>query len=393
MKKINTLVAISLSAMLSACGGGSGGDGGHGGNNNSVNETNATKPQNHPASSPGSKPPSEPSFKTESGPKPQPASTPDPQSTSTPEPKSTEEVLTEKEGNSNLRFNFVKLDIDGHELPEHASQWRCIKDKTTGLTWEVKQSDESLSNWRKTYTNEFDTINTEFINVVNEQRLCGFSDWRLPAPYEFQSLKRASGGWFPKHGKTAYWFSFKNGYNLSAAIDSDYETFTFNVDKIERAQFAVQLVRSDRFEERYKVSGNGKEITDTITNLTWETCDHGMKLDENGQCIGTAINYDSLTSIKSVIDGYNRIHKKKWRLPTFVELVGAPIDWESIMIQASRIRLLGSVPLKMDGAVVVKIGDSSSVKLGDSFLTEFKWSADQNSQNHAPIPMRLVHDN
>ncbi|MBE8127142.1 hypothetical protein IC627_21570 [Photobacterium damselae subsp. piscicida] len=40
-------------------------------------------------------------------------------------------------------FNFVKLDKNGQELADNATDWRCVEDKNTGLIWEVKVDDPS----------------------------------------------------------------------------------------------------------------------------------------------------------------------------------------------------------------------------------------------------------
>jgi hypothetical protein len=34
-------------------------------------------------------------------------------------------------------FSFVKIGADGSELPADATDWSCVRDKVTGLTWEM----------------------------------------------------------------------------------------------------------------------------------------------------------------------------------------------------------------------------------------------------------------
>ncbi len=96
---------------------------------------------------------------------------------------------------------------------------RCIEDAHTGLTWELKTTDTSIHNvdygvyWyepdpRKNggnaglehdFSSEFaageicgnhiEYCNTHaFINKLNEQKYCGYSDWRLPSPIELTNL-------------------------------------------------------------------------------------------------------------------------------------------------------------------------------------------------------------
>ena len=87
----------------------------------------------------------------------------------------------------------------------------CVKDITTGLTWEVKTTDGGVNDWGKTYTQ---SAAADFVKVVNNSNLCGFSDWRLPTPDELQRIVDYSVGspgptidtfWFPNTKAGVYW--------------------------------------------------------------------------------------------------------------------------------------------------------------------------------------------
>lgn len=90
------------------------------------------------------------------------------------------------------------------------TRWSCVQDHTTGLIWEVKESDPSNVRYAKhTYTwwmespalnggfagkangGECGTANCDtqgYVQMVNEQGLCGFGDWRLPSVSELSSI-------------------------------------------------------------------------------------------------------------------------------------------------------------------------------------------------------------
>jgi hypothetical protein len=121
--------------------------------------------------------------------------------------------------------NYVKIGATGQQLPDSASVWDCVLDKKTGLIWENKTKDGGLRDYRHTYSwfedssgyadnldyytprNGFDTVpsgqepygfycsntlakcNTRaFIAAVNNQKLCGYSDWRLPNKDELVTI-------------------------------------------------------------------------------------------------------------------------------------------------------------------------------------------------------------
>ncbi len=108
-------------------------------------------------------------------------------------------------------FDFTKLDANGEELAQSASDWSCVRDNHTGLIWEVKQPAASggLRDANHTYSwynpdnssnggnagtqnggsCQGSTCDTQaFITAVNSQGLCGASDWRLPSVNELFSI-------------------------------------------------------------------------------------------------------------------------------------------------------------------------------------------------------------
>jgi len=113
-------------------------------------------------------------------------------------------------------FKFEKLDrISGAPLFDDVQEFGCVRDKVTGLIWENKTPAKDLSfplhnsSAQYSWYNPDDNTNggdpgqqngglcsktvisgdtLGFINAVNESKLCGFNDWRLPSIEEARSL-------------------------------------------------------------------------------------------------------------------------------------------------------------------------------------------------------------
>ncbi|HIF9267230.1 TPA: DUF1566 domain-containing protein [Photobacterium damselae] len=103
-------------------------------------------------------------------------------------------------------FNFVKLDKNGQELADNATDWRCVEDKNTGLIWEVKVDDPSSPRDKNRlfavnaagYTpNKYDLElatcqqdgsalcdTKQYAEYLNHIKLCGKSNWQLPTVSE-----------------------------------------------------------------------------------------------------------------------------------------------------------------------------------------------------------------
>lgn len=124
-------------------------------------------------------------------------------------------------------FSFAKLGPDGAELPLSAEAWTCVRDKVTGLVWEVKTTDGGFRDQSRDYTHlgvpvaeplGLDSLSDadQFVAAVNKSGLCGATDWRLPTAIELQSLVDYSIGlpgptidvrFFPNSSGARYWTS------------------------------------------------------------------------------------------------------------------------------------------------------------------------------------------
>ncbi|MBK7614096.1 MAG: DUF1566 domain-containing protein [Burkholderiales bacterium] len=113
-----------------------------------------------------------------------------------------------KTGFGQAGFDFTKLGADGAALAASATDWSCVRDNVTGLTWEVPAA-TGLTSYENGYTwyqpdpalnggfaglpegavcSGSDCNTDGFIRALNQAGHCGFKDWRLPTRRELFSL-------------------------------------------------------------------------------------------------------------------------------------------------------------------------------------------------------------
>lgn len=86
-----------------------------------------------------------------------------------------------------IEAGFVKLDSQGQELPPGAEQWAMVRDKATGLVWEVKTTDGSMHDRDKTF--DWEGAHQTFLAELNSTKFGGFSDWRFPTTDELRTIR------------------------------------------------------------------------------------------------------------------------------------------------------------------------------------------------------------
>ena len=121
-------------------------------------------------------------------------------------------------------FSYQKIDRNGKPLERGVSAWGCVLDEVSGLMWEVKhpvdgeygnaglhdgddlftwyssvrvENGGAIGDWNSRFNQcagfeegkpmSFCNME-EFTRRVNEQGLCGYSDWRIPSRPELDSL-------------------------------------------------------------------------------------------------------------------------------------------------------------------------------------------------------------
>jgi hypothetical protein len=123
-----------------------------------------------------------------------------------------------KVGGGAAGFDYTKRASDGTSLPASATDWSCVRDNITGLTWEAKTTDGGMRDkqWRYSWYDSNSPSNggdaggggstatcnstlgvsctTEaYVAAVNAQTLCGTTTepWRLPSQRELLTLLHA----------------------------------------------------------------------------------------------------------------------------------------------------------------------------------------------------------
>jgi len=227
----------------------------------------------------------------------------------------------------------------------------CVLDNITGLMWEVKTTDGGLRDWNKTYTNYDSTTSLQkwngstyvaptqadidamtnsitFINSVNSQALCGYSDWRLPTAVELQSIVDY-GFDYPSPTIDTTWFpNSQRGKYLSASytLDVSYGTwgvqFTYgDIDFFSRSgNNYVRLVRAGQSptSPRFTISADDEEVTDSQTKLVWRRCAEGMNWD-GATCSGVASTFTHEAALQRAA-AFASSTGIAWRLPNIKEL-------------------------------------------------------------------------
>ncbi|MCK4792923.1 MAG: DUF1566 domain-containing protein [Desulfobacteraceae bacterium] len=226
--------------------------------------------------------------------------------------------------------SYTKLDDQGNDLPNSATEWVMVRDNVTGLVWEVKTDDGSIHDKDYKYTwydsnpqtnggnagtpgNGTDT--EDFIQVLNNANLGGFSDWRLPTVKELVSIVNRgvydpaiNTDYFPNtntESPSRYWSST----TLSFAANTAYCVIFIDGGVVPNGKDCLYYVRAVRGGQPVSSgnlvdNGNGM-VTDTSTGLMWQQATAGEMDWES------AISYCENLSLA----GHN-----DWRLPNIKEL-------------------------------------------------------------------------
>ena len=158
----------------------------------------------------------------------------------------------------------------------------CVHDNLSGLDWEVKTTTPGLHNMENTYSwyapsephNELDYRGLanggqcqgsacdifEFVQAVNKEVFCGFSDWRLPSKEEFFSISDLSLittpptldiKSFPNTKTAEYWTGFDYSFQYNAAWAWNFKYGHDRVDWKKNAKF-VRLLRGQLNKKKKK---------------------------------------------------------------------------------------------------------------------------------------------
>ena len=134
---------------------------------------------------------------------------------------------------ADMQQSLVKLSHTGEILADTEANWECVEDRGSKLTWEVKKDDGGMRDKDHSYSwlHSSNGISTgasnggrckggikcdtsSYIRALNAQKLCGYTDWRLPTREELETLVEYSKdtqqatintGFFPETVPSWYW--------------------------------------------------------------------------------------------------------------------------------------------------------------------------------------------
>jgi len=228
--------------------------------------------------------------------------------------------------------SFIKLDGQGHDLPDTASSWSIVRDNTTGLVWELKDSNNGTAD----YDNPHDADNrytwfednasrnggdpgmpgtatdtSDFIESLNSRSFGGYSDWRLPSAKELiWVLDRGVDGppyissfYFPRTADE-YWTATTDPSGSSRCA-----TVTLTIGMMnypgKTESYAAMAVRGSSQPQQFRDNGDGT-VSDFSTGLMWQ------KNSVQGISWQDALAYCSALKLGGYSD---------WRLPDVNELI------------------------------------------------------------------------
>ena len=250
---------------------------------------------------------------------------------------------TEQDGNRSS-INAMGFDLVTQDGITYSSN-DCVKDKVTGLVWEIKSADNAARDYQKTFTH-FDNLSlpqksdgskpsqaeidapdnaTAYIRQVNSMKLCGITDWRLPTVRELHSIVNYGSKDIaidtkifshPPNQNDEYWTS-------SSFLDTDGIQQAFNVNfyagyvntKYRDEKIYIRLVRGPILSEINRFSVVGNEVTDKQTGLIWQRCIYGQTWNGTA-CSGSATQFTFASALQKAAE----LNKQGWRLPSFKEL-------------------------------------------------------------------------
>ncbi len=211
--------------------------------------------------------------------------------------------------------SYTKLDADGNDLADSATEWVMVRDTVTGLIWEMKTDDVSIHDRDNTYN--WQDARYVFVAELNSSGFGGFSDWRLPTLNEMAYIVNCGtsnpaidASFFLNTMSSHYWSSTTLANDTSHAfyiqMSGGYDGSGYKSDS-----YYVRAVRGSRVKTSFVNNGDGT-VTDASTGLMWQQATAGAM---NWQ---EALSYcESLT-----LGGYN-----DWRLPN-IKVFRSIVEYE-----------------------------------------------------------------
>jgi len=270
-------------------------------------------------------------------------------------------------------FDFTKLDANGNDLSENASDWSCVRDNHTGLVWEVKTDDGGLSDKDNTYTWYNPDPNTNggdsgsqdggncvgsscdtnsFVNSLNRVAICGIDQWMLPSRRELESIVDfgvdviLDSDYFPNNVADSYWTSTPSAEERSndrgIVFTVDFGR-SFTIGSTRNSDKSVRLVSKNNLlvtkttglpedsctneaisrstpSSEFSLLEGGSIVRHNATGLEWQRCAFGQQWD-GSTCTGFArkLSWENAFTEATLVGG-------NWRIPNIKEMASISED-------------------------------------------------------------------
>lgn len=188
-----------------------------------------------------------------------------------------------------------------------------VKDSVTGLMWQ-REDDNQTYNWYQATGTYHATYNPSSENVCGALVLGGYSDWRLPDPFELMGIvsyglfdPAIDNTAFPNTNSSNYWSSTTYASEPIYAWLVDFFTGSLGFTDKFRSFMYVRCVRGGQSGSFGDFQDNGDgTVTDNVTSLMWQRED-----DNTTRLWESAITYCENLPLSMYSD---------WRLPNIKEL-------------------------------------------------------------------------
>ena len=113
---------------------------------------------------------------------------------------------------------YIKISKTGEQLPDDALEWVAVLDAETNWMWQ-KTRCIGRYNWHEV---------NEAADFINQQRLAGFADWRVPTIEELRSLvvkgriPAINATYFPSTPTSYFWSSSPYAFYSNGAWIMDF---------------------------------------------------------------------------------------------------------------------------------------------------------------------------
>ncbi|VVS94657.1 Lcl C-terminal domain-containing protein [Desulfoluna spongiiphila] len=237
-------------------------------------------------------------------------------------------------------MSYEKLDDEGYVLSPEATTWAAVRDKVTGLVWEVKnETNKDVKYcWGSKPPDSSKLFIDDFLHDLNTKQYAGRNDWRIPSLYELATLgkhiddntegiRKLDTTHFPLTPLDAtYWSSSPEKSDFPSMKAFNFKKFTIGFGATDDVTIpGIGLIPDSRSvlwfravsgpkqagKDRFHQNAGGLTVTDTETGLMWELESAEKYATQTFDWNAALVHCNTLT-----LAGY-----QDWRLPTTKEIL------------------------------------------------------------------------